>query len=449
LLEVAELPKVPGLPSGSTSDSMDPEEIYSAFEQLSAKLGEAEQTVYAALKPTVPEVSIQLPRLHPSMLAAERRAVDRADPYAALMAAEEGIKECVEQAAEAASEYAGSLKAAAAAALTSLLVAVGIAFVSFGGAAGPMVSAAQAVLVNFAAFALSWQSRCSDIFDAVEGKQRDVMEKVLESHGAVRRQVTEIFAGMEAVLDRLIEEQSPNLAHFEAHEASLRAIKPDFDVPSPEELKKPLEMVSGMIDGVMEDVKALLPAKLKEHQTSTFAGKLTADRSQFDLFAVQLPLGLLLLVNLCVAVCQVLLVASVVQTPAPEGATSIGHRQPGQIHAEPAFELPPNLMPIIMPALVQILLALSQTAAAAALFATSRVCDHVNGVIESGEAEVNAHANAKVKEVAEMIFSSAFAEVQRAADDFFPKFKECIASLRPILQRAAEASALAKKARLF
>jgi len=103
-----------------------------------------------------------------------------------------------------------------------------------------------------------------------------------------------------------------------------------------------------------------------------------------------------------------------------------------------------HLWAVTLPALTQIALALAQRAVAVALSAAPKVCGLVNDVIGAGEDRINDEANAKIREVVRQIVATGLSGVKAAADDFFPKFEECMQHLRPVLENSAKVAALAQ-----
>mmetsp|Transcript_127163 Transcript_127163/g.365730 ORF Transcript_127163/g.365730 Transcript_127163/m.365730 type:complete len:352 (-) Transcript_127163:432-1487(-) len=347
-----------------------------------------------------------------------------------------------------------AVREAVAAALASLMLAVGIACLPLG-IFGPLLSGVAAATSNWIAMRRMWRSRCVGFFGVVEAKHRAALDKLYEALEFARKQVMSIVVRVEEILDKLIDEQRPNLAHFEKHADRLKMAKPDFEVPDPKDLKKPLEVVQDLIDGFLDDAKTLVPKKMQEQVSSTFAGRLSSEWPLFELWALRLPVYIALLVNLTVVVVQwvVFLVNRGESTPAvidTQATKPPGNQSAWPVHGASSYSVPEvdvtfeHWKAVLGPAIVQIALALVQQAAAVAFAAVPRICSFVNDHIAAGEGRANEEANARVKAVVGKIVEGALAAVRKAADAFFPKFEECVQQLKPVLETSAKAAALAK-----
>merc|ERR1712100_1016683 len=124
------------------------------------------------------------------------------------------------------------------------------------------------------------------------------------------------LTNLETAIDDLIEEQAPVLDNMKKFETGLRTIDPDFDLPDPEDLKKPLDGCETMIDNFVGRAKKEVPEKLEETVQSTLAGRIATYGPTFNRFVVLLPLSVVLAVNVSLAVLQVYVTVKTEHEPA-------------------------------------------------------------------------------------------------------------------------------------
>merc|ERR1712066_507332 len=111
---------------------------------------------------------------------------------------------------------------------------------------------------------------------------------------------------LEGAIDNMTEEQRPAIEQMQQLEQTLQMVDPDFNIPDPEDLKKPLDGCEAMIDEFVEKAKREVPEKLDELADATLVGRLATDETLFNRYAVFLPMVVLFAVNALVALLQVL-----------------------------------------------------------------------------------------------------------------------------------------------
>merc|ERR1712217_827161 len=89
-------------------------------------------------------------------------------------------------------------------------------------------------------------------------------------------------------------------------ETTLQTVDPDFNIPDPKDLKKPLDGCEAMIDEFVEKAKREVPEKLDELADVTLVGRIATDEILFNRLAVLLPMAVLFALNAPVALLQVL-----------------------------------------------------------------------------------------------------------------------------------------------
>lgn len=327
-----------------------------------------------------------------------------------------------------------------------------------GATAGPVISAVASCVICMAGLAHTWKAKSDAIFDGllnkVFGKLTDAVLKVLDT-------IDDVLQGpldkVDGLIDGMIEEQKPTLAKMQQFEDAIRKLDPDFDIPDPQDLKKPLDGCEAMIDDIMETAKREAPERLEEAVRSTLVGWLATSRTAFQGLVVCAPLTLVFLLNLAVALGQVALAGSL-GAGAPGGPATEELVSPRRLRGSAgstgreealAAEAQCQLMACVQPALVQAALSILQTLAAMLLAQMPRICGIANRQIEALEADLNSRLNKRVEGAVDSVFSQAFGEVKGKADEFFPRFTDSVQKLRGSMEQAAKLQAAAGVAKKF
>merc|ERR1719343_1690279 len=107
-----------------------------------------------------------------------------------------------------------------------------------------------------AGLAHTWKAKSEAIFDDVLNK---VFVKLTDAVLKVLDTIDDVLQGpldkLDGLIDGMIEEQKPTLAKMQQFEEAIRKLDPDFDIPDPRDLKKPLDGCEAMIDDIMEKAK--------------------------------------------------------------------------------------------------------------------------------------------------------------------------------------------------
>jgi len=343
----------------------------------------------------------------------------------------------------------------------SVVVSFGLGAMQLGATAGPVISAVASCVICMAGLAHTWKAKAESIFDLLNkvfGKLTDAVLKVLDT-------IDDVLQGpldkLDGLIDATIEEQKPTLAKMQQFEDAIKKLDPDFDIPDPQDLKKPLDGCEAMIDDIMETAKREAPERLAEAVRSTLVGWLATSRTAFQGVVVYAPLMLVFLLNLAVALGQVALAGSpgagASDGPATEELVS-PRRLRGSVQAAPAAaaragfieredalaaEAQGQLMACVQPALLQAALSILQTLAAMLLAQMPRICGIANRQIEALQADLNSRLNKRVEGAVDSVFGQAFGEVKGKADEFFPKFTDSVQKLRGAMEQAAKLQAAA------
>lgn len=470
---------LPGI-GGSASGDLD--QITKQVDELSEKLETAKTDIYGMLTAAVPKVSMKLPRLSPSIFSksdadpsferaplldafapaldgvsagksngAKKAADAKMKALNAQKAAAETEREMQENARQALQKQSGMLQQLAAPSITavvSLGLAVGLAYAELGAFVGPLIAAGSAAFINFISLAYAWKLRADGIFDVIGSvfeKTKGMVDQVLET---VDDMIMGPLEQLDGALDDMVEDQKPTIQHMKKFESAMKAADPDFDLPDPEDLKKPLDGCEAMIDEFVATAKKEVPDKLDELIQSSLAGRIATDAQTFNGWVVILPLVIVCLLNVGIAVLQVSLSTGMGPTPsvsehASSGVTRRLRGSHGQPSALAALHLPDDIKTYVQPAAVQILLTFLQVAAAFVLSQGPQICRLVNGSIGKLERTLNERINGRIQKAVDRVFGQAFGEVKDKADVFFPKFQDCMAKLKQAVDQAAKAAAVA------
>jgi len=486
---------VPGVSGGGGgSDGPGADDIDAAMKQvdeLSGKLDESEKLIYGMLNKAAPTVNIPMPKLKPSMFggtdpadesvplladqskpndaakAGASKAKQKAEALrqkteAAKKKAEQAQQEMAEQAKQAMEQAGGAAKQLVSqsfAAATSIAIAVGCSYAPLGPLMGQILAAVAAAVVNFLGLAKSWKSRTTSVFQVLNKVFDRMIKKVTDILDTVDDMIMGPLEKLENAIEDMAEEQKPTLDKMKKFETAMKMADPNFNLPDPGDLQKPLDGCDDMIDDFVDKAKKEIPDKMEEMIQSTTAGKVATDEGQFNLYVVYLPLLVVLLINVALAVAQVYVMfkppgsdvemhtAAPPELPRRLRGSSHGESDDGSAVVLPAgVKLPKgmdvdDLMPYIQPALVQIVLAGLQVVGALILSSGPRICGLVNGAITSFGKKVNDRVNLRIKTAVDKVFGEAFKMVKEKSDDFFPKFKDATTKLKKAMETAGKAGA--------
>lgn len=493
--DVPAIPSIPSAPAGGSSGDGGGSELDEAIkkvEEVSAKLADAEKTIYAKLNAAIPKVNIQLPKLNPALFgsapenggsttemapllegaAPALSAADAAKPGKAKMAATKAKaqaaatkaaaaqKEMEDKAKEAMDKQSGMLKTVLAGqgstAVASLGLAAGLSYASLGPLLGPMIAAVASSVICFLGLAKTWKDKTDGIFEIVNGVFGKIIAKVVDVLDTVDDMIMGPLESLEDRIDDMIEEQQPVLDNMKKFETGIKQIDKSFDLPEPADLKKPLDGCDAMVDKFVSKAKQEVPDKLQEMIQSTLPGRVATDSSTFNQFAVYLPLAIILAVNLSLAILQVYLTLQPPQESTGKGdiEKTSEHRQLRgaagfQDQLEKVEKIVPSqlrsgdLMPYVQPALIQILLGCLQALFVLVMSQGPRICKMVNEMVQKQQDALNERVNGRIKEAVDRVFGQAFSEVKEQSDNFFPKFKAATKKLKDAMAMAQKAQALA------
>lgn len=335
----------------------------------------------------------------------------------------------------------------AAAAAASLGVACAAMYAELGTVVGPVIVACASTALNSMALAQTWQARSGFIFDVLESQLEKAKSKMNEIVDTIDDMILGPVKRLESAIDKLSEEQKPAMEKLAQLERTLK-----IDIPDPQDMKVPLSGCGDKVGQVVAEAKEALPAKVDELIRSTFAGRVATDRAAFSAYVVYMPMMLVFLVNLALALGQVVLSTSLhlnaatSTAQAGEGGESsqLGSRRlrgadvPGDVAMERETFIE-GCMPYFLPALLQIGLSLLQGTLASALSQGPRVCKSANEKIVSLQKWVNDDLNSRIKEVMDKVVGSAFMQVRGTADSFFPQFRDALTKLKEAMDSAEKA----------
>jgi hypothetical protein len=327
-----------------------------------------------------------------------------------------------------------------------------------------MLAGMVAAAINVMGFAVMWKGRAGSIFNVVNGVFEKMKGKVVDVLDTVDEMIMGPLSNLENAIDDMCEEQAPVLEKMTQFETGIKQIDSAFNLPSPSELKKPLDGCEAMIDKFVGKAKEEVPAKLEEMVQATLPGRIATDASTYDRYVVMLPIAVVLIVNMSMAALQVYVTASLAVHP----QTSTAHKEiehpavtrhlrgtdsmagiekmipKGMLpKGVDSAELGPMLMPYVQPALVQILLACLQAAFVLMLSQGPRICKMLNSAVVKLQEKLNERVNGRIKEAVDKVFGVAFGEVKTQSDSFFPKLKDSTAKLKQAMEMAAKAQAAA------
>eukprot|EP00413_Alexandrium_margalefii_P005316 CAMPEP_0204521588 /NCGR_PEP_ID=MMETSP0661-20131031/5861_1 /ASSEMBLY_ACC=CAM_ASM_000606 /TAXON_ID=109239 /ORGANISM="Alexandrium margalefi, Strain AMGDE01CS-322" /LENGTH=496 /DNA_ID=CAMNT_0051527195 /DNA_START=40 /DNA_END=1530 /DNA_ORIENTATION=+ len=476
------LPDIPGIP-GMGGDSLD-------IDDLMQKLAVAEKKVYGCVDSVIPKVDIVLPLLpsadagKPMSIscscakepeiempllspdaqksvpdareieggvaegmsekeAALKRKSEAAKAKAA-KAAQEMEAKAEKMAKEAGEQLHKQFVAPAMAAATSVAIAVSLAYMTALHAVAPWLNGALGALVNSMGFAYSWQTRSGGIFDLVNGVFGGAKQKVTDMLETVDDMIMGPVQNLFGAIDSMVEEQKPVFEKAKQLEATLKV-----DIPDADDLKKPLDGCESKITSTIDMVKKEIPAKMDAMVQSTFAGRVATQRSTWNLHVVYMPVAIIVVFNLSIAMATVYFTlpaaagGSEVEQPPPALRSLRGghHHAPAKPDGLPSSRTMPGLpssqdqiIAYLKPTLVQIVLAALQLAMALGLSQKPRVAGFVNTGIKSLAARVNDDINSMIRETADKTIGVAFKAVKDRADQFFPKIKDVMDKMKPLLQ---------------
>merc|ERR1719399_1852953 len=130
-------------------------------------------------------------------------------------------------------------------------------------------------------------------------------------------------------------------------ESAITKVDPNFDLPEPADMKKPLDGCDKMIDDFVDKAKKTISEKIDEMVQSNIASRVATDKSAFSLYIVVIPLAIVLIVNLAVAAVQVMATAAPASTStttaAPHSASRLlrGTKETHKTAASPKDDASP------------------------------------------------------------------------------------------------------------
>jgi hypothetical protein len=323
---------------------------------------------------------------------------------------------------------------------------------------GAVIAGQAAAALNLVGLAVVWKGRAEMIFGVLSSVFGKVKTKVVDVLDTVDDMILGPLQRLESAIDNMTEEQKPAIEQMQQLESTLKNVDPSFDIPDPDDLKKPLSGCEDMINDFVEKAKQEVPDKLDELADATFVGRIATDEVLFNRIAVLLPVASLFLLNGSVALLQVILTAQRAASDL-EGGSSFHEPaaalpgRAGAAHslsarrlrgsASGAASLPSevDLWPFLQPAVTQIALNLLQHLTLLSLSQGPRVCNAVNGAISSLEGQVNKRVNMRIQGAVDQVFGAAFGEVKGQTAIFFPKFKSALGQLKEALKLAGQAEA--------
>jgi flagellar biosynthesis/type III secretory pathway protein FliH len=474
------------MPKGDGSSGKDLDSAMKEVDELSGKLDEAKSQIYALLTAAIPKVDIKLPQLSPSLFSTtcsenDDRMMERApllgpdseilkqavstksaakkkiaEVQAKADAAQQEIEkarlEMEENTKKVFAEQAITLKRVVPqtlAAGSSLLIAAAIAYFQLGAVFGPFAASISSVIINFVGFAHTWEGRADSVFAILNGVFDRMMNKVLQVLDTVDDMIAAPLQKLESAIDDLCEDQAPTLGKMKKFETALKTVDPDFDLPEPADLKIPLDGCDAMIDDFVDKAKKEIPEKLEEMVCSSFASRIATDRNVFNRFVVVAPLVVIFILDLAIAGLQLMFlignlsqseeVATQTQPRSLRGTSSIGSDTK-------VFHSQVDYSSCMQPALMQVALSTIQLCVAMIVSRGPRICKAVNSTIVKLQARLNERLNDRIKEAVDRVFAQAFSEVKSKADEFFPKFKNCMQKLKQAIQTTAKIGAVAEDA---
>jgi hypothetical protein len=389
----------------------------------------------------------------PTASAAKKKIAEvQAKADAAQQEIEKARLEMEENTKKAFAEQAGTLKRVvpqSLAAGASLLLAAAIAYLQLGAFFGPCVASLSSVIINFVGFAYMWEGRADSMFAIMNGVFDRMMNKVLQVLDTVDDMIAAPLQKLESAIDDLCEEQTPTLGKMKKFETALKTVDPDFDLPEPADLKIPLDGCDAIIDEFVDKAKREIPEKLDEIVRSSFASRIATDRNAFNRFVVVAPLLTIFILDLALAGLQLIFmngnsfqleaVATPTRVRSLRGSSFIGtHTKVVQSQVDYSS--------CMQPALIQVALSIMQLLVAMIVSRGPLICTVVNSAIINLQARLNEILNDRIKEAVDRVFAQAFSEVKSKADEFFPKFTNCMQKLKQAIQTTAKLGAAAKGA---
>jgi hypothetical protein len=348
-----------------------------------------------------------------------------------------------EQQAKASRQFVAPIVAG----VSSLLLALCVAYAQLGSFLGPAVVGVGAALANTAGLSRSWGNRAQSIFQVISAQIANAKEKVTTVIDTIDDMIMAPLQRLENTIDDLAEEQKPALNNLQKLESTL-----DVDIPDPSDLKAPLDGCEDMIDKFIRQAKSQIPEQIDEFVDMTQAGKIATDNGLFTRYVVVLPMATLLVANISLALFQVYIQTNLMSTErGAEQPTKLTQRRlrgavHGHANAEAELFQLSHIMPCLQPALLQICMTLLQTAAVFALAQGPRLTAAVNRIIKSLQDRVNENLNDSIKDAVDAVFDKAFTQVKEKADGFFPKFQGLLDKLQEVQEGAEKAKQMGDSA---
>lgn len=419
------------------------------LDDLETKLNESEKKLMPQLNAKLPEVSVTLPRMDPASFGAQSGGYE---PVGSGSVRETGVAEgeapaAASKAAAAMAEGKADLAKQFIVPLTTQAATLGIAGAAATAGVSGVAMGVLSAITNHAGTSLYWKNRADKIFDVMSDTITKIKDKVGDSLEVVEEKAAVPLRKVVAEIETIIKEQKPAVDKAHMLEKTL-----GMDVPDPGDLKKPLDGLDKVLDEKVGNVQKGIPAQIDTIVQASTAGRIAMNKSSFALYVIAIPLGIMLLVNIGIAVAQGVLMAP--SAPAAAETSRLlgdgsdtskslrGSLDPSDAASDVAGAAQKDIVAAMQPAFVQCALALLQVVLSFLASQKKMVCGFVNAAIGKFQNSINNKINDEIKEVLSKVFESGFGEVKEAANDFFPKFKELFAALKKADQAGAAMDAL-------
>ncbi|CAK0797624.1 unnamed protein product [Prorocentrum cordatum] len=434
------------------------------------KLDRSERDICAALQPSVPAVTLVLPRPDPASFAAQLAQPGYRPLVQGLPPRDEPRLPAVAAAPSARAAWPGGPRAAASlghqlawpliAAAASACLAVGVGHLRLGLLAGPALAASASACLCTLGLARTWRDRADANFGMLSRSICKARDAAARSVDAVEGLLLRPVQRLQGLVDVMVEEQQPAFARMQEHEAALKeqGSDPTWRAPNPASLKRPLCGPRGCLVSLRRELREVRHELLEyfdQSMSSQLSGRIATEHAAFERYVVHLPVFAALTLNMTLSVVQVVLAAGLAAPGTSEVASAPVGPRPANIAAvlAPATRRLLNsgatdsgpgeeILQCLRPAVVQAALCLAQVAAAFALSRGPPACAVAIAKISSLEVELNTRVNRFQEQVLEFELGPAFADVKAEAALFFPQFRECMRRLRVDAQRKRRADKL-------
>eukprot|EP00397_Hematodinium_sp_SG-2012_P022393 GEMP01023199.1.p1 GENE.GEMP01023199.1~~GEMP01023199.1.p1 ORF type:complete len:548 (+),score=159.19 GEMP01023199.1:62-1705(+) len=453
------IPLVPNQGDGAIDEK---EKLRQKLEEGEAAMEQAEQAAAANCAAAGSAANKKVAELQKKAAAARKKAREaELEMYEQAKIFEEKQKESMK-----------ALRGQAVLASVSLATAVAFGAAQMG-SAGLIVSGIVSAVLNSLGVYKFWDGRATGIFELLNATFDKSKKQVNDAIDTVDDMIKGPLMKLDGAIDDMQEEQRPAFEKQAKMESAMRMIDPDFDVPDPEDLKRGLDGCEDLVDDMLEKQQREIPNKMDEMVQSRFEGRVATEKKSFDWYIVLLPMGILLLINvvlaLILAYSQFSELASestsayvprflLEAEPGNATAAAGGHATLAEQAEKARSQIPKfseknaqnffwaNVWPVMKPTLVQIALGLLQSLGLWTVSQRPTVARFVNKGIVNLQGSVNDKVNKDIDGVVQKVFGQAFGEVNKVSEVFFPKCKKSLGTLKAVLEKQKEADKLAKQA---